>query len=38
MPASVEWQEAYAQKMRTADRVLKPQAAPAPVPESVPAQ
>jgi hypothetical protein len=35
MHQSVEWQQAYADKMKTADRVLK-QAAPAP--EAVPAK
>jgi hypothetical protein len=35
MPASVEWQQAYADKMRIADRVLKQAAA---APEAVPAK
>ena len=38
MPSSVDWQQAYAEKVRSADRVLKSQAAPAPAPELAPAK
>lgn len=36
MPQSVDWQQAYADKMRSADRVLSSQAKPAPVPTDAP--
>jgi phthalate 4,5-dioxygenase len=38
MPSSVPWQEAYRESMRKADRVTQSQAAPAPMPELVPAK
>jgi phthalate 4,5-dioxygenase len=38
MPSSVDWQQAYAEKVRAADRVLKSQAAPAPAQELAPAK
>jgi phthalate 4,5-dioxygenase len=38
MHRSVEWQQAYADKLRTADRVLRSQGTPAPAPELVPAK
>jgi phthalate 4,5-dioxygenase len=38
MPTSVEWQQAYADKMRGADRVLQSRGTPAPAPEIAPAK
>jgi phthalate 4,5-dioxygenase len=38
VPTSVEWQQAYAEKMRIADRVLQSRGTPAPAPDLAPAK